>query len=165
MITSLGNFGVAIDDCVGIVCLNGATCLDGVNSFNCDCAAGYGGQYCEFEISECASSPCADEGLCIDTVNGYTCVYERNQSSTTRDGPLSNNGRMPGSLRDVSRTTLAISIILSVVVAVFFTTLIGIIVVVKKSHKLELRIDAAEQRSKHQHTAVQDVPTEGNLKT
>ena len=28
-------------------CLNGATCTDGINSYNCTCAAGYTGENCE----------------------------------------------------------------------------------------------------------------------
>ena len=27
--------------------MNGATCVDGVNSYTCDCAPGYTGQYCD----------------------------------------------------------------------------------------------------------------------
>ena len=36
-----------IDDCDGDPCINGATCVDAVNSYTCDCVAGYTGQYCE----------------------------------------------------------------------------------------------------------------------
>jgi hypothetical protein len=36
-----------IDDCENIICLNGGTCIDGVNTYNCDCAEGYTGQTCE----------------------------------------------------------------------------------------------------------------------
>ena len=28
-------------------CLNGGTCTDGINSYNCTCAAGYTGENCE----------------------------------------------------------------------------------------------------------------------
>ena len=35
------------DDCINIECKNGATCLDGVGTFNCKCVQGYEGTYCE----------------------------------------------------------------------------------------------------------------------
>ena len=36
-----------IDDCVGIICQHGGTCRDGINTFTCDCVAGYEGPTCE----------------------------------------------------------------------------------------------------------------------
>ena len=36
-----------INDCVNHTCENGATCLDGINSYSCYCTAGFTGQYCE----------------------------------------------------------------------------------------------------------------------
>ena len=35
------------DECTGDPCINGATCVDAVNSYSCDCVAGYTGEYCE----------------------------------------------------------------------------------------------------------------------
>ena len=32
-----------IDDCAGDPCLNGGTCIDGLNSYECECAEGYVG--------------------------------------------------------------------------------------------------------------------------
>ena len=34
-------------------CLNGGTCVDGINSFHCTCVSGYGGDQCEKDIDEC----------------------------------------------------------------------------------------------------------------
>ena len=36
------------DDCAGNRCLNGATCIDRVNSFTCECDQGYSGLLCEY---------------------------------------------------------------------------------------------------------------------
>ena len=36
-----------IDDCEKAVCLFGASCVDGVNSYICICAAGFTGTSCE----------------------------------------------------------------------------------------------------------------------
>lgn len=36
-----------INDCVNHTCENGATCLDGINSYWCNCTAGFTGAYCE----------------------------------------------------------------------------------------------------------------------
>jgi hypothetical protein len=39
-----------IDDCVNATCQNGATCLDGVNEYTCQCAEGYTGVDCGTSI-------------------------------------------------------------------------------------------------------------------
>lgn len=36
-----------IDECQSNPCLNGATCLDGINSFTCLCLPSYKGEFCE----------------------------------------------------------------------------------------------------------------------
>ena len=36
-----------IDDCMGQPCMNGGTCNDGVDSYNCTCPAGYNGTVCD----------------------------------------------------------------------------------------------------------------------
>ena len=35
-----------IDDCVGQPCQNGATCIDAVNNYTCNCVDGYTGRNC-----------------------------------------------------------------------------------------------------------------------
>ena len=48
-------------------------CIDGDDSFDCKCFAGFTGQYCEVDINECGSNPCFNEGLCIDSKNSFNC--------------------------------------------------------------------------------------------
>ena len=36
----------AVDECVNVVCLNEGTCQSSVNMFQCNCAAGWTGEYC-----------------------------------------------------------------------------------------------------------------------
>ena len=37
---------IDIDDCVNHTCANGGLCVDGVNSYTCNCSAGYTGERC-----------------------------------------------------------------------------------------------------------------------
>uniref|UniRef100_H9GHE2 EGF-like domain-containing protein n=1 Tax=Anolis carolinensis TaxID=28377 RepID=H9GHE2_ANOCA len=55
-------------------CHNGGSCSDGVDSFFCDCLAGFQGQKCEEDIDECSSNPCKNGANCTDCVNSYTCT-------------------------------------------------------------------------------------------
>ena len=34
---------INIDDCIGQPCENGATCIDGIQDFKCECANGFEG--------------------------------------------------------------------------------------------------------------------------
>ena len=43
------------DDCSGNECQNDATCLDALNSYTCQCAEGFEGNYCE-SMNNIASS-------------------------------------------------------------------------------------------------------------
>lgn len=61
------------DECASSPCLHGATCLDGANSFMCDCAPGYNGILCQTDINECDSNPCENGGTCLDGVNSFHC--------------------------------------------------------------------------------------------
>ena len=46
LLTNVTNV-VDINDCVPNPCANGGTCTDGVDSYTCDCAAGYTGPNCD----------------------------------------------------------------------------------------------------------------------
>lgn len=65
---------IDVDECDSIPCLNSATCLDGVNSYECLCADGFSGQQCETDIDECISGPCFPGSTCVDRTSGYMCV-------------------------------------------------------------------------------------------
>ena len=44
---TLGVLTSDVGDCASRPCMNGAMCVDGVNSYNCICPAGYDGSRCE----------------------------------------------------------------------------------------------------------------------
>lgn len=65
-----------VDDCHPGACLNGGTCVDGVNEFHCLCSAGFVGRRCEGDVNECRWNPCTGSGslACVQLVNGFQCV-------------------------------------------------------------------------------------------
>ena len=63
----------AADDCDPNPCLNGGICIDGVNSFTCECEDGYSGETCEINDDDCDPNPCLNGGTCTDGVNMFTC--------------------------------------------------------------------------------------------
>jgi cysteine-rich repeat protein len=54
--------------------MNGGTCIDKLDGFDCLCSAGYIGDTCSTEIMECLSAPCQHQGTCVDEVASYSCV-------------------------------------------------------------------------------------------
>ena len=81
-----------IDECSSSPCKNGASCIDEVDMYACQCLAGYTGDQCEtsthlffrkcvlvkekiiiLDIDECSSSPCENGGTCIDEIDYFTC--------------------------------------------------------------------------------------------
>ncbi|XP_071847709.1 uncharacterized protein [Apostichopus japonicus] len=57
-------------------CENGATCLPLIEGPECQCAAGFQGEYCEVNINDCTDLSCDNGGTCVDGVNTYTCVCQ-----------------------------------------------------------------------------------------
>lgn len=54
--------------------MNGAQCIDGLNSYTCNCTnTGYTGVHCEMNIDDCAGNPCVNGGTCRDDVKDYIC--------------------------------------------------------------------------------------------
>ena len=54
-------------------CQNNGTCVDGINSYKCNCLNGFKGGNCEENINECQSAPCLNGAQCIDGIANYTC--------------------------------------------------------------------------------------------
>ena len=67
------NCEVNFHECIDEPCLNGGTCMDGINDFTCQCQPGYEGQRCELDIDECLAQPCQNGGICRDQIAAYTC--------------------------------------------------------------------------------------------
>jgi len=65
------------DKCASSPCQNGGTCVDGINSYTCNCKKGYIGSNCETDRDGCASSPCQNGGTCVDGINTHTCNCEK----------------------------------------------------------------------------------------
>lgn len=65
-----------IDDCPGHQCQNGATCIDGINSYTCQCPSTYTGHYCGQDVDECSLRPsvCQNGATCTNSVGGYSCI-------------------------------------------------------------------------------------------
>ena len=70
------------------ICMNGATCIDGVASFTCMCPMGYDGDLCEINVDDCIDNPCLNNSSCVDGVNCYTCVCSPGYTSENCSVPL-----------------------------------------------------------------------------
>lgn len=64
-----------IDDCLNHSCANNATCIDGVLSYTCACAAGFMGELCDRPIPFCAKefNPCRNGATCRNLITHYAC--------------------------------------------------------------------------------------------
>lgn len=60
--------------CASSPCMNGGDCIAYINSFQCNCAAGYTGNYCQSIINECTPTACQNGATCIPLPNGYNCT-------------------------------------------------------------------------------------------
>ena len=61
-----------IDECETDPCLNGATCIDGIAMYTCECREGFNGAQCENYIDECEMyQPCQNGAKCIGNLHYY----------------------------------------------------------------------------------------------
>ena len=68
---------VNIDDCARVNCSGNGVCIDGTNSFSCDCDPGFAGQMCDvMDVidNNCQPNPCGLNGRCVDGPSNYTCL-------------------------------------------------------------------------------------------
>jgi hypothetical protein len=69
-----------INDCIGNVCNNKGTCVDGIGSYSCLCPWNYTGLSCETPIDICLSNPCIhghcenNKCVCDPGYNGSHCM-------------------------------------------------------------------------------------------
>lgn len=54
-----------INDCINATCHNGGLCIDGINSYTCDCPWPYSGRYCETRLT-CSLNFCKNNSTCIE---------------------------------------------------------------------------------------------------
>ncbi|XP_053378542.1 uncharacterized protein LOC123527162 [Mercenaria mercenaria] len=68
-----------INDCLGVICENGGSCIDNLGSYTCSCSKGFTGKNCEKDVNECAGflhGGCED--ICINTVGSFHCKCSGN---------------------------------------------------------------------------------------
>ncbi|KAM6409651.1 aggrecan core protein [Rhynochetos jubatus] len=63
-IDALGPTTEDTDECHSSPCLNGATCVDGIDSFKCLCLPSYGGDLCEIDLQNCEEGWTKFQGHC-----------------------------------------------------------------------------------------------------
>ncbi|KFP82420.1 Aggrecan core protein [Acanthisitta chloris] len=63
-IDALGPTTEDTDECHSSPCLNGATCVDGIDSFKCLCLPSYGGDLCEIDLKNCEEGWTKFQGHC-----------------------------------------------------------------------------------------------------
>ncbi|KAK3772768.1 hypothetical protein RRG08_049258 [Elysia crispata] len=71
------------DDCEGNRCHGGATCIDELGFYTCQCPPGKAGTFCQGEINECLSQPCLNGGTCNDLLNDFSCDCPRGWGGPT----------------------------------------------------------------------------------
>jgi len=82
-----------IDDCRVHTCGPHGTCVDGVNSYSCDCAPGFeetdvdGEKVCG-NIDDCGGVGCGGYGTCVDLVDGYRCQCSSGFEQITQGNDL-----------------------------------------------------------------------------
>uniref|UniRef100_A0A914VW34 Protein slit n=1 Tax=Plectus sambesii TaxID=2011161 RepID=A0A914VW34_9BILA len=84
------------DACVSSPCEHGGRCVAGVRrSFTCECASGYHGERCQYEIDACYGHPCLNNATCKVLQEGrFSCLcakgFEGDRCETNIDDCIGN---------------------------------------------------------------------------
>lgn len=67
---------ININECIihNINCSGQGRCMDGDNTYTCNCFSGYTGSECQTNINDCIGVNCSGNRVCLDGVNSYECV-------------------------------------------------------------------------------------------
>lgn len=76
-----------VDDCVDVICHNGGECIDGIDTFTCQCPAGFTGTFCEINTTVCVPIPCEDGEDCQGEIKSYSCTCAPGFSGPQCDQP------------------------------------------------------------------------------
>ena len=60
-----------INNCQSNPCSNGATCVQLLNGYACQCPAGFTGLTCNQQINVCTANSCFNNGTCSSIPNVY----------------------------------------------------------------------------------------------
>lgn len=72
---------IEIDECLEADCPENSVCVDGINSFTCECLGGYSGENCTLRgRDDCIGVNCTGNGKCVDNDDSYTCVCDSGYS-------------------------------------------------------------------------------------
>ena len=82
-----GEFCQNIDDCVGVACSGNGRCVDGIDSFMCECDDNYTGENCESIIDHCVG---INYGQCRNSVDGYSCECDPDYTGKFCDSRIDN---------------------------------------------------------------------------
>ena len=61
-----------INECnqTAVPCANGGTCVDGINSYSCQCLPRFSGPYCNVTVTKCSGNPCQNGATCVENLLG-----------------------------------------------------------------------------------------------
>lgn len=80
-----------INECSSDPCLHGASCVDKVNGYECECTDGWKGPQCQLDANKCSGSPCINARTCRDIDSDYICECQTGWSGKKCDIGKINN--------------------------------------------------------------------------
>lgn len=67
---------INVDECASSPCSESGICVDGINSYDCVCLAGFSGPTCDANTDECQSQPCLNNVSMLILQIGKTNQYD-----------------------------------------------------------------------------------------